>query len=290
MFLLNIMYVHIESLFFKSRKNEKSNYNDNLEIFFKFYIFINNNELYFSKFFKKFNLGFNSNFLYLYFLYYLSKKNKLINGGDFIFFFFMTFFLNKSFFLKTFKVVNSLDFFYKSKNTDIYINENWKKQSESAREFFNVKLKKIKNSYAFLNIKSFLIIIPDTLKVSTVKFNSTSLVKYINNSTDYSILFLRKNKSFNKGRYSRNRQNYRTGVYWCLYVNVIALFGLYFLFYRFTFNFGYLWWLFYCLPASFVIPHAVRNKLYNYKVFYNYTVEYFNFIYNAVNIIFFNKK
>ncbi len=115
MFLLNTMYVHIESFFFKIKKNEKFNYNDNLEIFFKFYIFYNNNELYFSKFFKKFNLGFNSNFLYLYFLYYLSKKNKLINKGDFVFFFFMTFFLNKSFFLKTFKATNYLDFFFNQK-------------------------------------------------------------------------------------------------------------------------------------------------------------------------------
>ena len=30
------------------------------------------------------------------------------------------------------------------------------------------------------------------------------------------IFFLRKVKIFNKGRYSRNRQNYRTGVYLCL--------------------------------------------------------------------------
>jgi hypothetical protein len=30
------------------------------------------------------------------------------------------------------------------------------------------------------------------------------------------VFFLRKVKIFNKGRYSRNRQNYRTGVYLCL--------------------------------------------------------------------------
>jgi hypothetical protein len=29
----------------------------------------------------------------------------------------------------------------------------------------------------------------------------------------FQILFIRKNRVFNKGRYSRNRQNYRTGVY-----------------------------------------------------------------------------
>ena len=38
--------------------------------------------------------------------------------------------------------------------------------------------------------------------------------------------FVRKSKNFNKGRYSRNRQVYRTGVYVCFYVNVIALYLL----------------------------------------------------------------
>ena len=38
--------------------------------------------------------------------------------------------------------------------------------------------------------------------------------------------FIRKSKSFNKGRYSRNRQVYRTGVYMCFYINVIALYLL----------------------------------------------------------------
>lgn len=54
-----------------------------------------------------------------------------------------------------------------------------------------------------------------------------------------SFFFLRKTKIFNKGRYSRNRQLYKTGVYFCLYINILAIYAIYFLFYRFTFNFGY---------------------------------------------------
>jgi hypothetical protein len=46
-----------------------------------------------------------------------------------------------------------------------------------------------------------------------ILFNSTSIVKNIDENVEYTLFFLRKNKSFNKGRYSRNRQNYRTGVY-----------------------------------------------------------------------------
>lgn len=48
---------------------------------------------------------------------------------------------------------------------------------------------------------------------NNIRFDSSSIVKHINDDTNFSMYFLRKNKSFNKGRYSRNRQNYRTGVY-----------------------------------------------------------------------------
>ena len=39
-------------------------------------------------------------------------------------------------------------------------------------------------------------------------------------------LYIRKSKFFNKGRYSRNRQIYRTGVYICFFINIIALYLL----------------------------------------------------------------
>jgi hypothetical protein len=48
-----------------------------------------------------------------------------------------------------------------------------------------------------------------------IKFSVSDFFKNLNGITlNYqNILFLRKNKVFNKGRYSRNRQYYRTGVY-----------------------------------------------------------------------------
>jgi hypothetical protein len=213
MFLLNTIYMHIESIFLKNKKTESSVYRDDLETFFKFYNFFHNNETYFSKFFNKFNLGFSSNFLYLYFLYYLSKKNNLIKSGDYVFFFCMTFFLNKGFSLKTFKSVDLLDFFSKSQKLDVYVNNNLRKEFKNKSDYFNIKLNKEKVNYKSLNVLNFLNAPINALKSSIVKFNSTSIAKYINNNTDYSVYFLRKNKSFNKGRYSRNRQNYRTGVY-----------------------------------------------------------------------------
>lgn len=52
-----------------------------------------------------------------------------------------------------------------------------------------------------------------------MRFSETSTNKYINlndnflKRSNYVFFFLRKNKIFNKGRYSRNRQTYRTGFY-----------------------------------------------------------------------------
>ena len=72
---------------------------------------------------------------------------------------------------------------------------------------------------------------------------SSSIYKYINifdlNNVEFQ--FLRKNKVYNKGRYSRCRQNYRTGVYLCMYLSVASIFGLYYWFFKFNFNFSYLW-------------------------------------------------
>ena len=48
-----------------------------------------------------------------------------------------------------------------------------------------------------------------------VKFKVVDLFQYVNlfKTSQININYLRKCKVFNKGRYSRNRQNYRTGVY-----------------------------------------------------------------------------
>ena len=74
-----------------------------------------------------------------------------------------------------------------------------------------------------------------------IRFSETSISKHIQleNINKYVFFYIRKNRIFNKGRYSRNRQLYRTGVYWCLWLNIMLVYGLYFMFYRFTFNFGY---------------------------------------------------
>lgn len=105
------------------------------------------------------------------------------------------------------------------------------------------------------------------VSASTILFKPSDLSSnYLNSFSVFSTvkplhLFLRKNKLFNKGRYSRNRQVYRTGAYWCLWVNILAVSGFYYWFYRFTMNFGYLWPFFSLFILSFIIPRALK---YNY--------------------------
>lgn len=104
----------------------------------------------------------------------------------------------------------------------------------------------------------------------TIRFAETSVTKHINanNLKNFNISFLRKNRIFNKGRYSRNRQLYRTGVYWCLWLNIIMVYGLYFMFYRFSFNFGYIWWGILILAYSTIFSRIVKYNFYN--AFYLY--------------------
>jgi hypothetical protein len=64
-------------------------------------------------------------------------------------------------------------------------------------------------------------------------------------SESTSIFFLRANNLYNKSRYSRNRQTYRTGVYWCMWLTVLTVIGLYYYLYVFLIKFTYLWVLFY---------------------------------------------
>ena len=125
----------------------------------------------------------------------------------------------------------------------------------------------------------------------TIKFSESSITKHISPGKikNYSILYLRKNRIFNKGRYSRNRQLYRTGVYWCLWLNIIMVYGLYFIFYRFSFNFGYIWWGILILAYSTIFSRIIKYNFYNvfyiYKEFLNLQRWYGYLILDFINFI-----
>lgn len=141
------------------------------------------------------------------------------------------------------------------------------------QSYLNYKKNLFVNSNMYVQVSEKLTNIVNNTWV--IKFSPSNFIKYIDhlNINTYSILYLRKAKVFNKGRYSRNRQYYRTGVYWCLYVNIIAVVGIYFWFYRFTMNFGYLWWLLFAFILSFIAPKAIKYRLYNPKKLLNSIVD-----------------
>ena len=72
--------------------------------------------------------------------------------------------------------------------------------------------------------------------------------------------FLRNSLLFNKSRYSRNRQTYRTGVLWCIWLTVLTVLGLYFYFYVFLIKFTFAWVFFFFFILSFFFSYF-RSKV-----------------------------
>lgn len=126
-----------------------------------------------------------------------------------------------------------------------------------------------------------------------VKHYNNTVVKNLNIVKDnQQILFLRKNRIFNKSRYSRNRQLYRTGVYWCLWMNVAFVYGSFFFFYRYSINFGHLWWVIGAFMFSIILGRIMKYRYYNlYNIFYE-ILSFYKWIYLILSNIFtkiFNK-
>ena len=195
--------------------------------------------------------------------------------------------LNKNF-KKTQVVVNSYNNNLNVYNID-YRNYTTYIKLQNIVEFSNNYFYlKIFNKYLNLNLDLNIDFISSIKQKYLISFSASNIVKYIsdfsvNNST---ILYLRKNKIFNKSRYSRNRQTYRTGAYWCLYVNIIAVVAFYFWFYKFTMNFGYLWWLLFSLIASFFVSRALKHNFINpTKVYLEFILGFKWFISIIFNII-----
>ena len=251
-----------------------------------FMFFVTRNTDLIEDHFNKFNIRMLDAYWYFYCMYFLNKYFRIKLHGPIHFWIYRNYCLNELYPEKK-KIFN--DAFDKGWKEWILYKYNVDLKVVSPILSFPAINEKVKNYYHIFKNKMKKKSEPTVFNKSII-FNSSSIVKNINNETNYTLYFLRKNKTFNKGRYSRNRQNYRTGVYWCLYINIIALFGLYFYFYRFTFNFGHLWWLFFCFPASFIIPQAIRLRLYNPYIFYYYFISYIEFLYTCICIIFFRKK
>lgn len=216
-------------------------------------------------------------------------------------------------------VSDSLKFKKKDLKSDVEVNNIFETNKISDLNFpFLLNLKKVlslsSNDVVFLtdlvfNFKELndrlFNVHPKLLNSLKINFSEASTNKHIslkNNflkRSNFVFFYLRKNKIFNKGRYSRNRQTYRTGFYWCLWINIFAIYGLHFAFYRFTFTFGYLWFFFIIFVGSFIFSRMLKYNFHNY----NYVLSEFNNFFNWLGFLqsnfysfllsffkFFNKK
>lgn len=89
-----------------------------------------------------------------------------------------------------------------------------------------------------------------------------------------SIFFSKKNYLYNKGKFSRNRQTYRTGVYLCIWLTVLTVIGLYFYFYLMSIKFTYFYILFLFFVSLFFYKFFTKKKN---NVFEEHTSLFNNF-------------
>ena len=76
------------------------------------------------------------------------------------------------------------------------------------------------------------------------------------------INYLRKIRSFNKSRFSRNRQNARVIFYFAIYINILIIFGIFSVIYQITFKLSLLWWLLFFFFTSFIVPAFRRMNFF----------------------------
>ena len=226
--ILNLIKLNFLFYYFNKNNFNRKNYKFNLNYYSDWYSFLFNN---FNKFEK---INFDKTDL----INLKKKRIKYIRSAIKAY--------TKAYKFNSLKAFKKNNFF---RNLFIYINYNL------------VEL----NSSFFKKINFNTIFFKDIYNNLPIRFSNSSVNKYINfsNISNYSFFYLRKNKIFNKSRYSRNRQLYRTGVYWCLWLNILAVYALYFLFYRFTFNFGYLWFGLALLIFSTIFSRVLKYKFYN---------------------------
>jgi len=276
---LHLIHTNINNSLYNSIKNPKISFKDSY-LAFKFInnnLNVNNNfnstlfniyliisKHYFTEVYNKYNLD---SVLYLLFGRYSLSSNKLnINLLDLNKFHDYSKYINLTIKNPNCSVVHCYD------NNFISLNNNNKSNIKNYTKFkylfllennfvYNLSV----NKHIYLNVLFNNSILNKLKNLYKISFSASNVVKYISDLSVNSsvILYLRKNKVFNKSRYSRNRQTYRTGAYWCLYINIIAVVAFYFWFYKFTMNFGYLWWLLYSFILSIFFSRALKHRFYN---------------------------
>jgi hypothetical protein len=174
------------------------------------------------------------------------------------------------FFLTTFKPNTKKIKFYNFSNNSVYLSF-FNSFNSKNDNIVTTKHTSITNADNFKKFKAFslsplnstAINNADTsIDLDNVLFTS-QLVSLDNKNLNHctNITFVKLNKLYNKGRFSRNKQTYRTGVIWCLWLTVLTICGPFYYFYSFSFNFTYLWFLFILLVLRFSFVYLSK---YNY--------------------------
>lgn len=272
---LHLIHSNINNTFCSKNKNKKIKFKKNY-LAFKYLSIINNLDIklfsiyllitkhYFSSLFRLFNLD-----LMVFLLlnrFAISTSNLNVYSLD------LNKFYDYSKYINLTSKNNNPLVIYNNLNTGLNLNNSLKLKTQNYIKLKYITL--VENNYFYnlnmnkhlnLNVNFNDLFLNKLKNLYKISFSASNVVKYIsdlsaNNSV---ILYLRKNKVFNKSRYSRNRQTYRTGAYWCLYINIIAVVAFYFWFYKFTMNFGYLWWLLYSFILSIFFARAIKHRFYN---------------------------
>ena len=77
------------------------------------------------------------------------------------------------------------------------------------------------------------------------------------------IFFLRKARLFNKSRYARNRQLARVIFYFALYINILIIYGVFFVIYGLAIYHNWAWWLVFSVYTMFFLNLFFRTVKYN---------------------------
>ena len=148
---------------------------------------------------------------------------------------------SKTFFIKFFKNTTTPSNYVKTGLTKLHYS-NYNNVTKNLIKYSKLLTIRLNKGYLFSFLPKYHTSVDCKSILNTPKNINSSIYKNIClfDSQSAEFQFLRKNKVYNKGRYSRCRQNYRTGVYLCMYLSIVSIFGLYYWFFKFSFNFSYL--------------------------------------------------
>ena len=76
------------------------------------------------------------------------------------------------------------------------------------------------------------------------------------------LFILRKTRSFNKSRYSRNRQLARVIFYFALYINILIIYGVFYVIYGLSLYHSWSWWLIFVVYCAFFFSLYLRITTY----------------------------